>query len=272
MNPRLELALCEALEEELTRELALVIEPIMIKIKGCIPAIIESCRQKLNSTASSSDDKALFIPSATSPETSGSRSSVKAAREWVDSTPSRCGAPPATEAHAIESQIEILQPPMCYTGVFNTMNLQYTSSTEHSSDPGTCMLASDAHHPCHGSRDTSIDNPSDQSLDLKNIPGPYTYSGTFPSGSIFTAGSKSAAIQGLQEPILNPYRFGEWSPPQDQVSLSDFPNSAGPLADGGWDQMHTRQENASAEWLDVDLFPHLLTPGEWDSLIDDPNI
>jgi hypothetical protein len=65
MSPQLERALYEALEEELTRELALVIEPIMTKIKSCIPAIIEKCRDKLRSSTPSSDDGLVFTPSST---------------------------------------------------------------------------------------------------------------------------------------------------------------------------------------------------------------
>jgi hypothetical protein len=64
MSPQLERALYEALEEELTRELALVIEPIMTKIKGCIPAIIERCRDKLRSSTPSSEDGLIFTPSS----------------------------------------------------------------------------------------------------------------------------------------------------------------------------------------------------------------
>lgn len=65
MSPQLERALYEALEEELTRELALVIEPIMTKIKGCIPAVIEKCRDKLRNSSPLSDDGLTFAPPST---------------------------------------------------------------------------------------------------------------------------------------------------------------------------------------------------------------
>jgi hypothetical protein len=276
MSRQLELALCEALEEELTRELALVIEPIMTKIKGCIPAIIESCRQKLNSTTSGlySDNEAVFTPSATSSgigsSKSGCGSSAKAARQWVDSTPSRHEAPPVIEALAIESQNEILKPPIPYAGVVNTTNLHYNLTTEHGFDYG--MIAFDAHHPYQGSRDNSIKNPGDHVFNPVRRPGPDACSETLLGGSNFTAGSKSAAFQDAQEPRLEPCEFGRCSPPQNHVSLSEFPNLAGSLADDKWDDVNTRQEDVSAEWPDNGSFSHLFTPEQWDHFMDDPNV
>lgn len=74
MSLRLERALSEALSEELTRELALVIEPAMTRIKGSIPAILESCRQKLISLSLPSDDEFISTSSSTSFGTGNSNS------------------------------------------------------------------------------------------------------------------------------------------------------------------------------------------------------
>ena len=87
MSPQLERALCEALEEELTRELALVIEPIMTRIKGCIPAIIERCREKLRNSASSSDDEVVLTPQSSPP------ASVASSRQGGCASASKQGSP-----------------------------------------------------------------------------------------------------------------------------------------------------------------------------------
>jgi hypothetical protein len=274
MSPRLEHALCEALEEELTRELAHVVEPIMKRIKGCIPAIIENCRQKLNNTASSSEDEAVFTPSVASSRTgsskSGRGSSTKAARHWVNSTTFRCELPSVSESLPNELQDEILQSSIPCAEFVDTLNPQHSFTMEHGADHD--LFISDAHNPCAGSRDTSIETSSDLTFDLENISGLHTYSATLAGSSDSTAGSKLAAVQDAHEPILEPYGLGGCSPPQDHVCLSDLSDLAASIAGDRWDQMNTRQGDVGAKWQDSDLFPHLFAPGDWDYLTRDLDI
>jgi hypothetical protein len=261
MSPRLERALCEALEEELTRELSLVIEPIMTKIKGCIPAILESCRQKLAGTASSSDDEAVFTPSATSSGTgsnkSGRGSSTKAARQWIDSTTSRCSRlafedPPIPQALVGGSQSEFLQPPVPCAGGINTIDPQDTFSTRYGTDFDS--FPTGANHP-NLVWDSSIQYSSDHAFDP-------TCLGALPNSSNPTAKGKATASTDTQTTMLGPYRLGGYSPPQGSSSLSDFSTSDWPLVGNEWDHVGAVHGESSAKTQDV-------APGEWDSFMNE---
>jgi hypothetical protein len=261
MSPQLERALCEALEEELTRELALVIEPIMTKIKRCIPAILESCRQKLASTTSSSDDEAVFTPSATSSGTgsskSGCGSSTKAAKQWVDSTTSRCSrlafeAPPDTETLVDGSQKECLPPPVPCAGDSSTIDPKHIAS-QHAVEHGTFPI--DAPYPYHGSQASSIENSSNHAFDPLYA---HIYSGSLPSRSNL-AGSKptASADQGV---IGAQFGFGACS----LLSDSDWP-----LAGNGWDHVDATHGGFNAKQQDLHPSQQLLAPGEWDNLMNE---
>ncbi|KAF2655125.1 hypothetical protein K491DRAFT_436831 [Lophiostoma macrostomum CBS 122681] len=80
LTPQIERALAEALEEELTRELALVLDPIMARIKKRIPAIIENCRTKVMEMALSSRGASACTPSSSSLGTSSSTSESEGGR------------------------------------------------------------------------------------------------------------------------------------------------------------------------------------------------
>jgi hypothetical protein len=261
MNPRLERALCEALEEELTRELALVIEPIMTKIKGCIPAILENCRQKLAGTASSSDDEAVFTPSATSSGSgsnkSGCGSSTKAARQWIDSTTSRCSRlafedPPIPQALASGAQAECLQPPVPCAGGINTIDPQDTFSTEYGTDFDS--VPTGANHP-RLLQNSSIQHSTDHAFDP-------TCLGALPNSFNPTAKGKATASTNTQTSMLETCGLGGYSPPQGSTSLSDFSTSDWPLAGNEWDHLGAVHGESSAK-------PQDIAPGEWDSFMNE---
>ncbi|OAK97496.1 hypothetical protein IQ06DRAFT_350246 [Phaeosphaeriaceae sp. SRC1lsM3a] len=69
ISPQLEQALCEALVDILSVKLAHIMGPIMTEIKGCLPDIIESCRQKLKGSPSSNARDRRRTDSATSSST-----------------------------------------------------------------------------------------------------------------------------------------------------------------------------------------------------------
>jgi hypothetical protein len=261
MSPRLERALCEALEEELTRELSLVIEPIMTKIKGCIPAILESCRQKLAGTASSSDDEAVFTPSATSSGTgsnkSGRGSSTKAARQWIDSTTSRCSRlafedPPIPQAPVGRGQDECLQPAVPCAGGINTIDPQDTFSTGYGTEFDS--FPTGANHP-RLLQNSSSQYSSDHAFDP-------TCLGALPDSSNPTAKGKATAPTNTQTTMLEPCGLGGYSPPQGSSSLSAFSTSDWPLAGNEWDHLGAAHGESSAK-------PQDIAPGEWDSFMNE---
>jgi hypothetical protein len=261
MSPRLERALCEALEEELTRELALVIEPIMIKIKGCIPAILESCRQKLASTAPSSDDEAVFTPSATSSGSgsnkSGCGSSTKAAKQWIDSTTSRCSRlafedPPIPQAPMGRVQDECLQPAVPCAGDINTIDPQDTFSTGHGTDFDSFPTGANLPNLV---RDSSIQHSTDHAFNP-------TCLGALPNSFNPTTKGKATGSTYTQTSMLEPCGLGGYSPPQGSSSLSDFSTSDWPLAGNEWGHFGAVHAGSGAKSQDI-------APGEWDSFMNE---
>ncbi|KAH3958647.1 hypothetical protein HBI56_208600 [Parastagonospora nodorum] len=239
MSPQLERALCEALEEELTRELAAVIEPIMTRIKSCIPAIIENCCQRLRSESPSSDDEVVFTPpisSRTGSSNSDSEAPTKQARQLTDSpvSPSSVSsivASSATRSPAGAHQEQHLHCPVSSTDHVNTI------------DPQHIFPATAYGHGIYLPKEHNIDsyiqhsyNMSPTSSTSKQPSEPYANFAA-PVGILqSTAGNKATSISDTERSAPLPCEFGEYRTRWDFLHILDFPESEShwALANDGW--------------------------------------
>jgi hypothetical protein len=239
MSPQLERALCEALEEELTRELAAVIEPIMTRIKSCIPAIIENCRQRLRSESPSSDDEVVFTPpisSRTGSSNSDSEASTKQARQLTDSPVSPSSASSIVASSATRSLAGAHQEQHLHCPV---------SSTDHVNaiDPQHIFPTTAYGHGIYLPKEHNIDsciqhsyNMSPTSSTSKHPSEPYTNFAAPVGISQSTTGNKATAISDTERSAPLPCEFGEYQPQWDFLHILDFPESEShwALANDGW--------------------------------------
>ncbi|KAH4596532.1 hypothetical protein HBI24_231450 [Parastagonospora nodorum] len=239
MSPQLERALCEALEEELTRELAAVIEPIMTRIKSCIPAIITNCRQRLRSESPSSDDEVVFTPpisSRTGSSNSDSEAPTKQARQLSDSpmSPSSASsivASSTTRSPAGAHQEQHLHCPVSSTDHVNTIDPQYIFPTTAYGD-GISL-------PKEHNIDSYIQhsyNMSPTSSTSKQPSEPYANFAALVERSQSITGNKATAISDTERSPPLPCEFGEYLPQWDFLHILDFPESEShwALANYGW--------------------------------------
>lgn len=289
MSPRLERALSEALEEELTRELAPIIEPIMTKIKGCIPAIIESCRQKLMSTSPSSDDEAVFTPSATSSGIGSSdsepRSSTKQARHRANPAASRWSGSsfevvPTAKVLSNKAQGKRPQRPVASTSDVSMDGRQEAPSPGSSTDYS--MFYPDVPLSAHNLHGSTIGNSFDNSFTIpSNVghnstfegiehgPELYAFPGGFPSDSDPATESNSAVSANTRGIVSEPYDFVDVLPQQNNPSLSSSQLPTWPLLGDGWDRGNIMHEESGGEQQGGTIPQKLLPPQQWEVVMKD---
>jgi hypothetical protein len=276
MSLRLERALSEALEEELTRELAPIIEPIMSKIKGCIPAIIESCRQKLMSTSPSSDDEAVFTPSVTSSGIGSSDSepgsSTKQARHRASPVASQCSRSsveviPIAEVLSNKVQGRRPQCPVASTSDVGMDGQQEVSS------PGSInnyiIFHPDGPPSARNLHENTISNSFDDSFAIEGEPELCPLPGAFPSDSDPATESSSAVSTKTGGIVSGPYDFVEVLPQQNNMSLSGSPFPTWPLLEGGWDHGNITYGESGGEQQGDTTPQQLLPPQQWEVMMKD---
>jgi hypothetical protein len=241
ISPQLERALYEALEEELTRELALVIEPIRARIKGCIPAIIDRCRAKLQSSTPSSDDEAVFTSLSTSSVTSNGKSGCVSTNR--QDSPQRgfakspCsenpfGPPLNPDTLADGARASAVQPPASSANYFKTIDPQDIfaegSGTDFSIQPAN------QHGPSHFSHKggLSIMPELEKGLGSMNQMS-YAYQ---PETHTLAALSDSAQMFSNESMMLEPYQLTKSSTQQEFLSLPSHTQPNWPGEEASWDK------------------------------------
>ena len=276
MSPRLERALSEALEEELTRELAPIIEPIMTKIKGCIPAIIESCRQKLMSTSPSSGDETVFTPSATSSGIGSSDSepgsSTKQARHRACPAASRCSGSsfevvPTAKVLSNKAQGKRPQRPVASTSDVSINDRQEVSSP--GSSTGYSMFYPDVPLSAHNLHGNTIGNSFDNSFTIEHETELYAFPGGFPSDSDPATESSSAVSVNTRGIVSEPYDFVDVLPQQNNPSLSGSQLPTWPLLGDGWDRGNITHGESGGEQQGGTIPQKLLPPQQWEVMMKD---
>ncbi|KAF2815387.1 uncharacterized protein BDZ99DRAFT_459271 [Mytilinidion resinicola] len=276
MSPRLERALSEALEEELTRELAPILEPIMNKIKGCIPAIIESCRQKLMTTCPSSDDEAVFTPSVRSSGIGSSDSEpgslTKQARHRASPTASQFSGSSfevvsIPEVLPNKAQGKRLQRPVASTSDMSKDSRQEVSSPGSSTDYS--MFNPDVPFSTHDLQGNTMDNSFDDFFAIGHEPELFTLPGSFPSDSDPVTECSLASFVNTRGSLSGPYDVVEALPQQNNPSLSGSQLPTWPLPEDGWDRGNTTQGQSGGEQQGSTISQEMLPSQQWEAIMKD---
>ncbi|KAL5114753.1 hypothetical protein ACEQ8H_007370 [Pleosporales sp. CAS-2024a] len=272
MNPQLEHALYEAVEEELTRELALVMEPIMTKIKGCIPAIIERCREKLRGSTSLSEDESVFTPLSTPPTSvasSGKNDCGSTTRR--DSPQSRFPTYPCSkEAHEIPPTDQNVSDGTCGNAVQPSVSC---ASYTHAIEPLDIIAAETDHDT--GRLDeygtSNFDPENFNTAEFGDVPGlghgwwhPMSFVNAAghhpPSASI----SKTAPVSSNDGTIPEPDQSGKNMSRQKSSSLPSHVHDECVAQDLSWPE-----GTASQADLFEKRFPSFDSSQDWESFMKD---
>jgi hypothetical protein len=279
MSPQLERALCEALEEQLSHELAHVMAPIMTKIKGRIPAIIESCREKLKVSPPSLDDKTVSassgISSVTGSSVTGSSnsecgSSTSQNRPWSNSVTSLAtslatslssddasGDPVLLEsiARSCAASMQVLQPQDVFLA---TSGVHYDTRETDQHDPPGCFQCSPG---VNGYKNAPS---SEQGV------SPYTCSDVRPESSRRTIRRKPGfLLSNRQNTMHETYGAGQDFTHQNFPSTLDYPYFDWPTIETGWGQRSMTQEDPGGRHLESDLTQQSAASGEWQSFVEE---
>jgi len=252
MTLQLERALSEALEEELTRELALIIEPVMIKIKGCIPAILESCRQKLISLSLSSNEEIVSAssstPSGTGNGDSGSGGLIKRTRQQArhgsnyvvsQHLGNSFEAVPTADVPSKKGQKECPDRPTPSTSDVRVDEPQEIPPPESNTKWNTSYQnVSPSPYDFPGS---TTSKPVNRSYSMAHGHNLDIFSTSFPGDSDPLAGNHLADYESAYGTIFEPYDDAEVLSQQNYESLSEFLLPMWPLQGDEWECGNTIQ-------------------------------
>lgn len=269
MSPQLERALCEALEEELTRELAAVVGPIMTKIKGCIPAILENCRQRLRNSSPSSDDEIIFTPSGTSSgmssDKTGQGNSTGSRTPLTDSTTPTSGADGCENspgnADRIHDELGSCVEPMdsCpnYKTTVDSMEFYaMNNGADHDLQVLNRHDSFQEFQPCEkqfGIRETHHDSDVNEST--------FFLSHSETSNRVVRCSTKPVAC--TDESIFEPHSTGTSAPEQQTLALADDPKSKWQSDGMRWAHANIGNWQPDGKHTEADLTHDFLAPGDW---------